>query len=79
MEDTTPEPNVCVACIASSQDDDLERDLPPLPSLPEFLIANTLDHDLNGLNAVQFTLVLSDETALEPPNLRLSAPRAPPV
>ena len=77
VEDS-PEPNVCVACLASTQDDDGEIDLPS-PPLEPFVIPNTLDYGLVGLSDAKFTFSRNDVNAPEPPNLRSSAPRAPPV
>jgi len=78
-EEDTPEPNVCVACLASTQDDDdCDFDLPP-PPLTSFKIPNTLDLNLAPLSGATFGLNRIDVNALEPPNLRLSAPRAPPA
>ena len=77
-EEDTPEPNVCVACLASTQDDDGDFDLPPPPPT-SFKIPNTLDLNLAPLSGATFGLNRIDVNALEPPNLRLSAPRAPPA
>ena len=78
-EEDTPEPNVCVACLASTQDDDDgDFDIPP-PPLTSFKIPNTLDLNLAPLSGATFGLNRIDVNALEPPNLRLSAPRAPPA
>lgn len=77
-EEDTPEPNVCVACLASTQDDDVDFDIPP-PPLTSFKIPNTLDLNLAPLSGATFGLNRIDVNALEPPNLRLSAPRAPPA
>ena len=76
-EEDTPEPNVCVACLASTQDDG-DFDIPP-PPLTSFKIPNTLDLNLAPLSGATFGLNRIDVNALEPPNLRLSAPRAPPA
>ena len=77
-EEDTPEPNVCVACLASTQDDDGDFDLPPPPPT-SFKIPNTLDLNLAPLSGATFGLNRIDVNALEPPNFRLSAPRAPPA
>ena len=77
-EEDTPEPNVCVACLASTQDDDGDFDLLPPPPT-SFKIPNTLDLNLAPLSGATFGLNRIDVNALEPPNLRLSASRAPPV
>ena len=78
-EEETPEPSVCVACLAPTQDnDDGDLDLPP-PQLPPFEIPNTLDLNSSPLSGARFGLQHIDVNAPEPPNLRLSAPRAPPA
>jgi len=77
-EEETPEPSVCVACLASTQDDDGDFDITP-PPLTSFKIPNTLDLNLAPLSSATFGLKHIDVNAPEPPNLRLSAPRAPPA
>ena len=76
-DDHSHEPEVCAAYLAASQDDD-EVDLTPFPPAP-FVIPNTLDLDLSSLTDAVFVREIDNVSAPEPPNLRLSAPRAPPV
>ena len=77
-KDHSPEPSACVMCIASTQDGDGDLDLPPTPPTP-FVVPNTLDFDLSVLSDASFTLRRDGLNVAEPPNLRPSAPRAPPV
>lgn len=73
-----PEPNVCVMCLAATQDDDGDLDIPPSPPTP-FVIPNTLDFDLVDISDATFALCREEINVAEPPNLRPWAPRAPPV
>lgn len=78
--DDSPEPNVCAACLASTQDDDDDDDIDlPLTSVLTFLVPNSLELDLVDLSDVKFTICRYHVNGAEPPNLRSSAPRAPPV
>lgn len=75
-----PKPEVCAVCLAATEDDDGDFDFPPPPPTPTpFFIPNTLEHDPIYLSDAPFALDRNDPNVLEPPNLRLSAPRAPPV
>lgn len=76
-DENSPEPEVCAACLAPTQDDD-EVDLTPSHPAP-FVIPNTLDFDLTHIADVLTARNHEDVSVPEPPNLRLSAPRAPPV
>jgi len=76
--DDAPEPSVCVMCLAATQDDAGDLDIPPHPPTP-FVIPNTLDFDLAYLPDTTFALRRDDVNVALPPNLRPSAPRAPPV
>ena len=75
------EHEVCAVCLASTQDDDwdVDDDLPQPPTNAPFDIPNTLAIDCVRLLKAKYTPNLNDPNVLEPPNLRLSAPRAPPV
>ena len=76
--ENSPEPSVCVMCLASNQDDDGNLDIPP--SLPTpFVIPNTLDFDLALKSGATLAHLSNDVNVIEPPNLRPSTPRAPPV
>ena len=77
-ENDSPEPNVCVVCLASQQDDEGEFDLPTPPALI-FVIPNTLELNLQFVSDRTLGLSLTRVNAPDPPHLRLSAPRAPPV
>lgn len=74
----TPEPSVCMICLASTQDDNGDIDTPPSPPMP-FAVPNTLDFDLACISEATFALRRDDENVVRPPNFRPSAPRAPPV
>ena len=76
--DDAPEPSVCVMCLAAAQDDDGDLDIPPSPPTP-FDIPNTFDFDLIYISDATFALRRDEVNAALPPNLRPSAPRAPPV
>ena len=76
-----PEPEVCAVCLASTQDDDwnVDDDFLQPPTNAPFDMPNALDIGCVQLLEADYTLKHDDPNVLEPPNLRLSAPRAPPV
>ena len=76
--ENSPEPEVCAICLAPTQDDDEDNDLPPSPPLP-FVIPNTLDLHVSFLTNARLVRDRDNVIAPEPPNLRLSAPRASPA
>ena len=76
--ENSPEPEVCAICLAPTQDDDDDIDLPPSPPLP-FVIPNTLDLHVSFLTDARLVRDRHNVSTSEPPNLRLSAPRAPPA
>ena len=79
-EDQSPEPSLCTVCTLSTNDDELNfyRNLPP-PSSPDFNITSIFDLEALHLSDVFFDLKRDNINLLEPPNLRLSASRAPPI
>lgn len=76
--DSAPEPSPCVMCLAAAEPEEVDFDSPPTPPMP-FIVPNTLDFDLTILFDARFTINRDDMKRIEPPNLRPSAPRAPPV
>lgn len=78
--ENSPEPEVCAICLAPTQDDDddEDNDLPPSPPVP-FVIPNTLDLHVSFLTDARLVRDRHNVSTSEPPNLRLSAPRAPPA
>lgn len=79
-DEQSPEPLRCAVCIQSHYNEfDFDADLQPPATSLNFVIQNTIDDGYRYPAEWSFTLVRDDLDALEPPNLRLSAPRAPPV
>ena len=75
-----PEPEVCAVCLVTTEYDDWEvdDDCPQPPTKTPFDIPNTLDIDRVQLLEVEYTQNRNDLNVLEPPDIRPSAPRAPP-
>jgi len=79
-EDHSPEPSVCMACIVSSYEKELDfhQDFPPSPP-NHFDIQSINDFAVMQLSGVSFILKRDGEDLIDPPNLRVTEPRAPPV
>lgn len=77
--DAAPEAEICAACVLSSQDEfEVEIDIDPvLPAA--FIIPDTMLLTPRRVSEPSYSSVYDSLNAPEPPHVRPSAPRAPPV